>query len=102
MAARAAARPASSGSSADTAPLADLGLFALDPLEQHAQITDGFVDARVHVTELREAFRHRRHREVLGLDVGQLVPGHGSRDRGIGRPRTEYAEATVRSRAFWL
>jgi hypothetical protein len=33
--------------------------------------------------------------------VWQLLPRHGRRDRGV-RARTEYADAIVRSRAFWL
>ena len=37
----------------------------------------------VQIAELREARRHRRDREVLHLDVGQLVPAHRRRHRCI-------------------
>ena len=40
--------------------------------------------AGLDVAELREALRHRREREVLGLDVGQLVPRDGRRDGRVG------------------
>src|SRR5262245_33375083 len=55
-----------------------LRLLALDPFEENAQIADRLVHVRLDVPELREALGDRRHREVLGLDLGQLVP----RDRG--------------------
>ena len=67
--------------------LADaLLLLALDPLEEDAEVVDGVVDARVDVSDRREAGRHRLHREVLGLDVGKLVPGDGRRDGRVGPP----------------
>ena len=40
----------------------------------------------MHVSDRREARRHRRHREVLGLDLGQLVPGDRRRDGRVGSP----------------
>src|SRR5215216_5278137 len=61
-------------------------LVALDPLEELAEVAYGLVDPRLDVTELREALRHRPQREVLDLDVRQLVPRHRRRDRGV-RPR---------------
>ena len=59
-------------------------LLPLDPLEQDVQVADGVVDPRLHVAELREPRRHRRQREVLGLDVRQLVPGDRRRDGRVG------------------
>ena len=58
-----------------------LGLVALVHLEQRLQRVGDVVDRRVQVADLGEARRHRRDREVLGRDVGQLVPGHRRRHR---------------------
>ena len=67
--------------------LPDAGrLVSLDPFEQHPEVADGVVDRRLDVAERGESRRHRDQREVLGLDVGQLVPGDGRRHRGV-RPR---------------
>src|SRR5207244_8452263 len=64
--------------------LADSFTFvALDPAEQHTQVADRFVDPRLNITESGKPSRHRREREVLGLDVGELVPGDRSGDRRI-------------------
>ena len=61
-----------------------LRLLALDPLEQHAQVAHRLVDPRVQVAELGEARRHRRDREVLHRDVGQLVPANRRRHGRVG------------------
>src|SRR5438270_351944 len=61
-----------------------LGFLPLYPFEQHAQVADRLVDSLVQVAELREARRHRRNREVLSLDVRQLVPGDGRRHSRVG------------------
>ncbi len=37
------------------------------------------------VTDLREALRHRREREVLGIGAVDLVPAQGRRDACVGR-----------------
>ena len=83
--------------------LADpFGLVALDPLEEDAQIAERVVDARLDVAQLLEP---------LGIvaSVKSFVSTSGSSFQVTGadtvasrRARTEYAEAIVRSRAFWL
>src|SRR4249920_2391367 len=77
--------------------LADAGLLvALDPLEQALERADRIVDRSLHVAELREPRRHRREREVLALDVGQLVPRHRGRH---GRVRQRPDRVRARDRA---
>ncbi len=49
-----------------------------------------------------EPLGHGRDRELLGSAVAHLVPDSGVDTRASGVARTEYADATVRSLAFWL
>src|SRR5205823_10281151 len=58
--------------------------IALNPLEQLAQVADLVVDALLDVAELGEARRHRRQREVLGLERVELVPAERRRDGRVG------------------
>ena len=78
------------------------GLLALDPLEQDVQIADGVVDRGLDVAQLAK-------RSGIEASVKSSVSTSGSSSQvtgaetvASGRPRTEYAEAIVRSRAFWL
>src|SRR6185295_9391536 len=73
-----------------------LRLVALDPLEQHLEVADDVVDPCLDVAEPRETLLHRDEREVLGLDVGELVP----RDRrGDGRVGARPNRVRGRNRA---
>ena len=58
-------------------------LLALHPAEQHLEVADDVVDPGLDVAKAGEALLHRDEREVLGLDVGELVPGHRRRDRRV-------------------
>src|SRR5690606_36661456 len=60
-----------------------VALVAVGQLEQALQGERLVVDGRVHVAQLGEPGGHRRDGEVAGVDVGQFVPGHGRRDRGV-------------------
>src|SRR5438876_1023845 len=59
-------------------------LVALDPLEELLEVADDIVDAGLDVAEAREALTHRRDREILGLDVRELVPGNRRGHSGVG------------------
>ena len=58
-----------------------LGLVALVHVQQRLQRVGGVVDRGVAIAHLGEARGHRRDREVLGRDLGELVPGHRRGDR---------------------
>src|SRR4051812_38195795 len=77
-------------------------LLAVDPLEQRPQVADGIVHRGLHVAEPGEALAHRRDREVLRLDIRELVPGDRRRDRrvrsrphGVGRGDRPVARVLV-------
>src|SRR5262249_38270678 len=61
-----------------------LRLFALDPLEQLAQVTDLVIDPGLDVAEFGIAAGHRRQREVLGLEIVELLPAERRRDGRVG------------------
>ena len=56
-------------------------LVPLVHVEQRLERVGDVVDRGVAVADLGEAGRHGRDREVLGLDLGELVPRHGRGDR---------------------
>ena len=56
----------------------------------------------VSVANLRESRRHRDKREICGIASVELLPVYGADTRASAVGRTEYADATVRSFAFWL
>ena len=60
------------------------------------------VHVGVRVAALGVEAGHGAHVEVLGLDVGRSSHVSGIETVPRGRPRTDHAEATVRSRAAWL
>ncbi len=84
-AARASARPASSGSSADTAPRrAPPSPRARPTRAARAGRTPPRRCPRADRRARAKRGRHRRDREVLHLDVGQLVPRDGRRHGRVG------------------
>ena len=58
-----------------------LGLVALVHVQQRLQRVGGIVDRGVAIAHLGEARGHRRDREVLGRDLGELVPRDRRGDR---------------------
>src|SRR3954470_5174954 len=51
-----------------------IAFITVGPLQQRLDVADRVIDALVHVAQQGEASRHCGDGEVLGLDIGQLVP----------------------------
>jgi hypothetical protein len=82
--------------------LADPGRFlALDPLEQHPQIADGVVAACTSPSDAKRPGMETSVKSSVSTS-GSSFQVTGADTAASGRGRTEYAEAMVRSRAFWL
>jgi hypothetical protein len=82
--------------------LAPLGGVALVQVEQRLQRVGDVVDRGVPVPLGGEARGHRGDGEVLGRDLASSSQPTGAETGAPGLGRMLYAEAMVRSRAFWL
>ena len=72
----------SSGSAGGSVPSR---LVAVGPLQQRGDVEDVVVDVLVQVAELGEPLRHGEDREVVRVDVVDLVPADRRGDPGVGQ-----------------